>query len=285
MCSKVHYITSLRGTTRHFRRHAPVDLPTYCTNPAPKNGSTPAPSHTTQPSERSLPDINHTKAEPTSQNHGPKASTEERSATQEQQGQTCNHSATMSTNLQGSLLERYTHPRADFPISYSRAPASARDGPMAPALAAVRLAALQHAGRHDAEAEGTMLALGVAIGRVETTLACAVVAPPDREVRVGGPRCSKIPFVEMLFGEAQRGDRESLRRWLRYVGDLSESLLVELAGEGERETVGRGGGGGGADVEVVKSRGSRGPRAGSGIPGAWREPRAIASRKKGLGLD
>ncbi|KAI6713618.1 hypothetical protein JHW43_003861 [Diplocarpon mali] len=118
----------------------------------------------------------------------------------------------------------------DLPVSTART-LPFIDGPMAPALAVVGIAALHHAATGNPETESSLLALGLAMARVEMKLPYEprTKATENTEGRPGeGPSCSKIPIVELLFEEAQRVDRDSLRLLLRYLGDLVEAFEEEL---------------------------------------------------------
>ncbi|KAI9054400.1 hypothetical protein LZ554_001562 [Drepanopeziza brunnea f. sp. 'monogermtubi'] len=199
------------------------------------------------------------------------------------QDRTLGQRASVDSGPQEFQPKRYAHPRADFPLSNTRV-LPFTDGPMAPALAAIEMAALHHAVRGEAEIEETMLALGVAIARVEMTLPYEVThgdAARDQGSSVTQPSCSKIPIVELLFNEAQKVDRGNLRLLLRYVGDLSKRFQDELDVK-DREAAERAEEGESGFVVVMQSRR---PRAISGISSRWKEPKPMAKKKNFPGLD
>ncbi|KAJ5051912.1 uncharacterized protein L3040_001675 [Drepanopeziza brunnea f. sp. 'multigermtubi'] len=198
------------------------------------------------------------------------------------QDRTRGQRASLATPPQESPPERYVHPRADFPLSHARV-LPFTDGPMAPALAAIEAAALEHAARGRAERPETLRALGVAIVRVEMTLPYAADAEdaPAEGAAAPRPSCSKIPIVELLFDEAQRVDRGNLRLLLRYVGDLSARFQDELDAK-DREAADSAAEG---EAESGGVMGSRGPRATSGTSRRWKEPEPVPMKENFPGLD
>ncbi|KAH7351310.1 hypothetical protein BKA65DRAFT_476635 [Rhexocercosporidium sp. MPI-PUGE-AT-0058] len=123
-------------------------------------------------------------------------------------------------------------PEGEPPISYVRA-RSITSGPMGPALAAINLTALQYSGF---EKEHTLLAFYSALVKIETEIQFADESRDlvrDDEIQlveeeVPNSMCSKIPFVEMMFEEAQRVDRGSLRVFLGYIVDVVKGFDEEL---------------------------------------------------------
>lgn len=154
---------------------------------------------------------------------------------------------------------------------------------MAPALAAINLAALKHSGT---ETERTLLALGAGLENVEIQLQyegeaeeCQLVK--NLEDMVEGPSCSKIPFVEMLFHEAQRVDRQHLKMLLKYIGDLTTVFEGELEAK-DRETAARSEDDRtDFDMTSVKLRGVR-ARSRSKLRDVWSEPKVVARNFPGL---
>ncbi|PBP20412.1 hypothetical protein BUE80_DR008403 [Diplocarpon rosae] len=194
------------------------------------------------------------------------------------------HSQSQSASLdpitQESQEKYSAYHCAEFPASAART-LPFIDGPMAPALAAIEIAALHHAVKGDPKTESTLLALGLAMTRVEMELP---YEPKNEETentkdKSEGPSCSKIPIVELLFNEAQRVDRDSLRLLLRYVGEVVKAFEKELDAK-DQET---------ADVVVVETevgftlpRNLRGRRQRSSIPEKWKEPESVAKNFPGL---
>lgn len=152
---------------------------------------------------------------------------------------------------------------------------------MAPALAAINLAALKHSGT---ETEGAVLALGAALEKIEIELQYEAEAEElplvkKKEDVVQGPSCSKIPFIEMLFHEAQRVDRRHLKLLLKYIGDLTRVFGGELEAK-DREAATRSEDDG-SEFDMTGSK-FRGLRARSKLPGMWSEPKVIAKNFPGL---
>ncbi len=152
---------------------------------------------------------------------------------------------------------------------------------MAPAFAAINLAALKYGGK---ETEGTLLALGAALERIEIELqyegeAAERQVVKKKEENVEGPSCSKIPFIEMLFHETQKADRKHLKLLLMYIKDLTTTFERELeAKDGEDATTSE------RDVTRFDMRRARfkGMRAKSKFPSGWVEPKVVARNFPGL---
>lgn len=139
---------------------------------------------------------------------------------------------------------------------------------MGPALAAISLTALRHSG---SEKEHTLLALADALAKIETEIRFAEelreLVRDDRmqlvEEEVLNSMCSKIPFVEMMFEEAQRMDRESLRVLLKYIGDVVKGFDEELERKDREAEEGGGEPGTGGQESVSQN---------AEAPTAWRGP-------------
>ncbi|PBP25506.1 hypothetical protein BUE80_DR003598 [Diplocarpon rosae] len=198
------------------------------------------------------------------------------------------HSHSQSANLDlvtQKSQEKYSgYHGAAFPISAART-LPFIDGPMAPALAAIEIAALHHAAIGDPETESTLLALGLAMTRVETELPYEPKTkdPENTKEESEGPSCSKIPIVELLFHETQRVDRDHLRLLLRYVGEVVKAFEKELDVK-DQETADAAGLETETETEVgfMLPRNIRGQRQRSSIPEKWKEPESIAKNFPGL---
>ncbi|KAG4442960.1 hypothetical protein IFR05_001573 [Cadophora sp. M221] len=135
-------------------------------------------------------------------------------------------------------------PAEEPPTSYVRA-RSITSGPMGPALAAINLTALHHSG---SQKEHTLLAFTDALAKIETEMQFTEESREfvrDDEMQlveeeVPNSMCSKIPFVEMMFEEAQRVDRGSLRVLLKYIADVVKRFDDDLERK-DREAERRGG--------------------------------------------
>ncbi|KAK0103866.1 hypothetical protein ONS96_004975 [Cadophora gregata f. sp. sojae] len=129
---------------------------------------------------------------------------------------------------------------------------SISSSPMAKAIAVINLLAFE---RHGTEQGRSLLALSTALENVELQILRDEEDRQTERMERGGEAlqgmegveghgkrdeeekesmCSKTPFVELIIGEAQRVDRESLRGLLMYIGGVVRALEEVLGGDVRR---------------------------------------------------